>query len=115
MKRVIHLFLVLFIAIVLVGCTCPHEYTEKVIAPTCTENGYTEYTCTVCKYVYTENEVEATGHKYGEWKIIKNATEEEKGLKEKVEEEKKRREEEQRQQQLHQQQQQGGGNYTSGA
>ncbi|MBP3571576.1 MAG: hypothetical protein J6M42_06410 [Clostridia bacterium] len=44
----------------------PHEHTydEGVVTdPTCTENGYTTYTC-ACGHSYTDNVVEATGHNY---------------------------------------------------
>lgn len=40
-----------------------HSYSEKVTAPTCTEAGYTTYTC-ACGDSYTGNNVEATGHSY---------------------------------------------------
>jgi hypothetical protein len=36
-----------------------------VTAPTCTEKGYTSYTCTVCKTIYKGDETEATGHNCG--------------------------------------------------
>ncbi|MCD7723137.1 MAG: hypothetical protein LUH82_04230, partial [Clostridiales bacterium] len=35
-----------------------------VTAPTCTEKGYTTYTCSVCGDTYTGNETDATGHSY---------------------------------------------------
>ena len=38
-----------------------HIYTEKIIEPTCTEQGYTTYTCT-CGKSYKDNNVEAKGH-----------------------------------------------------
>ncbi len=40
-----------------------HEYTSAVTAPTCTEQGYTTYTCSGCDDSYTDNYVNATGHK----------------------------------------------------
>ena len=40
-----------------------HSYTPAVTAPTCTEKGYTTYTC-VCGDVYVSNYVNALGHKY---------------------------------------------------
>ena len=39
-----------------------HDYTEVVTAPTCTEAGYTTYTCE-CGDTYTTDEVAALGHK----------------------------------------------------
>ena len=41
-----------------------HQYGEGVVtAPTCTEAGYTTYTCS-CGHSYTDSEVAALGHKY---------------------------------------------------
>ncbi len=42
-----------------------HSYTTVVTAPTCTEAGYTTYTCE-CGVSYTADEVAATGHTYVE-------------------------------------------------
>ncbi|MCD8380743.1 MAG: leucine-rich repeat domain-containing protein, partial [Lachnospiraceae bacterium] len=39
-----------------------HSYEAVVTAPTCTEGGYTTYTCTVCGNSYTADETEALGH-----------------------------------------------------
>ena len=44
-----------------------HTYDTAVTAPTCTEGGYTTYTCTVCGYSYTGDETAATGHTLGDW------------------------------------------------
>ncbi|MBQ6381366.1 MAG: hypothetical protein IJJ41_07200 [Clostridia bacterium] len=43
-----------------------HEFISEVIAPTCTEQGYTRYSCKRCEYGYTEDYVPALGHAYGE-------------------------------------------------
>ena len=40
-----------------------HSYNAVVTAPTCTEAGYTTYTC-ACGHSYTADEVAATGHSY---------------------------------------------------
>ncbi len=40
-----------------------HSYEAVVTAPTCTEKGYTTYTC-ACGDTYTADEVEALGHTY---------------------------------------------------
>ena len=43
-----------------------HTYGEGVVtAPTCTEAGYTTYTCSVCGYKNKTDEVAATGHTPG--------------------------------------------------
>ena len=41
--------------------THEHSYTTKVTAPTCTEEGYTTYTCS-CGYSYTADQTAAKGH-----------------------------------------------------
>ncbi|MBQ9793579.1 MAG: hypothetical protein IJW34_01420, partial [Clostridia bacterium] len=41
-----------------------HVYTATVTKPTCTEQGYTTYTCAVCGDSYVEDETEAAGHSY---------------------------------------------------
>ncbi len=38
-----------------------HDYDEVVTSPTCTEQGYTTYTCH-CNHSYVDNYVDATGH-----------------------------------------------------
>lgn len=63
-----------------VGCkfdtiTVPnHAYVGKVTDPTCTEKGYTTYTCANCEEKgivredkYITDYVDANGHNYGEW------------------------------------------------
>ncbi len=56
-------------ATVTAGETIPatgHSYQAVTTAPTCTAEGYTTYTCTVCGDSYTADETDATGHSYGE-------------------------------------------------
>ncbi|MBR5427709.1 MAG: amidase domain-containing protein, partial [Clostridia bacterium] len=64
------------------GCGCWYdvsvntcEWTETVIAPTCTEVGYTLHTCTAHGETFTTDEIPALGHDMsGEWVITKNPT-----------------------------------------
>ena len=62
---------------------------------TCTEEGYEAYwKCDVCDHMFTSKEasealdapvvIPATGHKFGEWKVVKEPTVEEAGMKERV-------------------------------
>lgn len=44
------------------GCTHAYEVTE--VAATCTEQGYTLYTCTDCGDTKKDNYTEASGHDY---------------------------------------------------
>lgn len=47
------------------GEGCKHNYVKgKVVAATCTENGYTVYTCSKCNTSYNGDEVKALGHKF---------------------------------------------------
>ena len=41
-----------------------HSYNAVVTKPTCTEAGYTTYTCSVCGDSYVADETEALGHSY---------------------------------------------------
>lgn len=50
-----------------------HSYTSTVVAPTCTSKGYTRHTCS-CGKAYTDTQVSALGHVYGDWKTTKQAT-----------------------------------------
>lgn len=47
--------------------TCRHEYTAEMKLPTCTEEGYTTYTCIKCGDTYQDDFVKALGHMWGEW------------------------------------------------
>lgn len=48
------------------GTTHTHSYTDTVVAPTCTAQGYTTHTCS-CGYSYTDSYVNALGHNRGAW------------------------------------------------
>ena len=43
---------------------CEHDYADVVTAPTCTEGGYTTYTCSKCGDSYQGDETEAQGHDF---------------------------------------------------
>ena len=43
-----------------------HDYQAVVTEPTCTADGYTTHTCSICENTYTDSEVAATGHNYVE-------------------------------------------------
>ena len=53
---------------------CEHDYQAAVTAPTCTEAGFTTYTCAVCGDSYVGDETAALGHSFGEWTVTKAAT-----------------------------------------
>ena len=44
-----------------------HEYEKTIFKPTCTEQGYTLWNCTVCGHMEKENFTEATDHVFGEF------------------------------------------------
>jgi lipoprotein-anchoring transpeptidase ErfK/SrfK/rubredoxin len=52
------------------------SYTDKVIAPTETAQGYTLHTCSVCGYSYKDNYTDPTGHNHswGSWTSNNNKT-----------------------------------------
>jgi hypothetical protein len=41
-----------------------HSYTDTVVAPSCTANGYTEHTCQICGFTYRDAETDALGHNF---------------------------------------------------
>ncbi len=43
-----------------------HSYTSQVVKPTCTEEGYTLYTCSECGASYKDNYVAANGHSWND-------------------------------------------------
>ncbi len=45
---------------------CEHDYAATVTEPTCTEVGFSTYTCSKCNDSYTAQEVDALGHDYKE-------------------------------------------------
>ena len=53
--------------------TKSHSYTSSVTAPTCTEGGFTTYTCSVCSYTYIGNNTSAKGHTPGSAATCTNA------------------------------------------
>ncbi|MCD8381768.1 MAG: hypothetical protein LUC30_02445 [Clostridiales bacterium] len=57
-----------------------HHYVAVVTAPTCTEDGYTTYTCTLCGESYVGDETEAYGHTWDEGTVTKEATTTEEGV-----------------------------------
>ena len=58
-----------------------HSYTSKVVAPTCTEQGYTLYTCSVCSASYKDNYTDAKGHSWNSGTVTTAATCEKAGIK----------------------------------
>ena len=44
-----------------------HDYTEKVIKPTCGKGGYTLHTCKNCNDSYKDHQTKTLLHWYGEW------------------------------------------------
>lgn len=76
-KRICSFILVFIFLLFLTGCH-KHNYTQKVIEPTCTEKGYTEYLCE-CGETYNDNFVDEFGHNFVDGEIIIKPTEFEEG------------------------------------
>ncbi|MGN0824178.1 MAG: leucine-rich repeat protein [Candidatus Coproplasma sp.] len=49
-----------------------HKYDSQVVAPTCTEGGYTVHTC-ACGDSYTDEQTQPTGHAWGKWQTVTEA------------------------------------------
>lgn len=53
--------------------------------PTCTEDGYQAYeSCTHCDYAIAKVDLPALGHDYGEWTVVKQATQDEEGTEQRI-------------------------------
>lgn len=71
-KIIVVLFAAVFCCSLAAGLTAckkishEHTYKTEVVAPTCTEQGYTLHTCTGCGDSYKDTYVSALGHSYGE-------------------------------------------------
>lgn len=60
-----------------------HDYETVVTEPTCTEMGYTTFTCTRCGDTNKSDYTEAAGHKPGDWIVDKEPTTDSEGSKHK--------------------------------
>ena len=53
------------------GQGCAHEYEARVSAPTCTEAGFTAYSCKTCDDSYLADVLPALGHEFRDGKCIR--------------------------------------------
>ena len=51
-----------------------HTYTESLKAASCTEDGYKQYYCEKCGYLYKTDVIYAYGHTFGDWETVIKAT-----------------------------------------
>ncbi len=60
MKRnlIVTIFIALMAVVCMVACGHTHKYEDRVVPPTCTEDGYTEHECS-CGDIYRDSEVAA--------------------------------------------------------
>ena len=61
-----------------------HDYKSEVTAPTCTEMGYTTYTCDKCGDSYKADYTNPTGHQYSDWIMDREPTMDEEGQRHQV-------------------------------
>ena len=47
-------------------CAEGHTYRKEIVPPTCTQGGYTHYTCTVCREETVSDRTDALGHDFRE-------------------------------------------------
>ncbi|MEG0510047.1 MAG: hypothetical protein RR664_02120, partial [Clostridia bacterium] len=59
-----------------------HDVEKITVAPTCEKAGSVKEVCKVCKAEISNTEIKATGHSFGEYKVVKEATCSEQGLEE---------------------------------
>ena len=60
-----------------------HSYTSQIVKPTCETQGYTIHKC-ACGKIDTDTVTQPTGHSWGDWKTIKEATETAEGQRERT-------------------------------
>ena len=65
-----------------IPATGNHSYTETVVPPVCDEGGYTVHTCSVCGDSYRDSHTPALGHTDPQWRVVKEATCGEPGVRE---------------------------------
>lgn len=53
-----------------------HNYVSVITPATCTENGYTTHTCSICGDEYVTDEVGSLGHTEGEWTTLNDGSQE---------------------------------------
>jgi hypothetical protein len=56
-----------------------HKYDSVVTAPTCTEEGFTTHTCSVCGDSYVDGQTATVAHSFGQWTVTKEASTEAEG------------------------------------
>lgn len=47
-----------------------HDYTAEITEPSCTQGGYTTYTCKNCGHSYTGDVTQPKGHQWSEWMTV---------------------------------------------
>jgi len=61
-----------------------HSYKSETTAPTCTEMGFTTYTCDKCGDSYKADYTNPTGHQYSDWIMDREPTMDEEGQRHQV-------------------------------
>ena len=56
------------------GQKCDHAYTAVITAPTCSDKGYTTYTCSKCGDCYKDSYTNALGHAWDDGTVTKEAS-----------------------------------------
>ena len=60
-----------------------HQWTESVVAPGCTTEGYAAHTC-ACGVTVVDGYIEATGHSFGSWVTVTEPTQDRTGEAERI-------------------------------
>lgn len=77
LKKQLSFICIFVLALLLTSCACKHkEYDVKTVAPTCTEEGYTEHTCKKCGESYRDSETSKIAHNYESELVISDCFEE---------------------------------------
>ena len=73
MKKIFLFIVIVLFSLTFTSCGHKHKYSEEVISPTCSEKGYTLYSCK-CGECYKDNYIDELGHSYSDWTIVKEPT-----------------------------------------
>ena len=64
------MLLILALALPVSASACPHEYVQKILEPTCVEDGISWLECILCGDTQDFQPVHSLGHTFGEWYVL---------------------------------------------